>query len=63
LIAGISPYGTEAASELVSSPQYLSQIEHVVPGGFKNANLELVVRTGATRAEASPHQLVSAYAF
>jgi len=62
IIAGIGPYGTEAASELVSS-QYLSQIEHVVPGGFKNANLRLVIRTGATRGEAGPPQLVAAYGF
>jgi len=50
IIAGIGPYGTEAASELVSSPQYLSQIEHLIPSGFKNANLEMVIRTEVTRA-------------
>jgi hypothetical protein len=63
IIAGIGPYGTEAASELVSSPEYLSQIEHIVPGGFKNSNLELVIRTDVTRGEAGPPQLVAAYAF
>ena len=63
IIAGIGPYGTEAASEFVSSPQYLSQIEHLVPGGFRNSNLEMVIKTNVTRGEAGPPQLVAAYAF
>jgi hypothetical protein len=63
MIAGIGPYGTEAASDFVSSPQYLSQIEHLVPAGFKEANLEMVLRTEVTRGEAGPPQLVAAYAF
>ena len=63
IVAGIGPYGTEAASELVSSPQYLSLIEHSVPGGFKNSNLEMVIKTDVTRGEAGPPQLVAAYAF
>jgi hypothetical protein len=63
MIAGIGPYGTEAASEFVSSPQYLSQIEHFVPAGFKEANLEMVLKTEVTRGEAGPPQLVAAYAF
>jgi hypothetical protein len=63
MIAGIGPYGTEAAGEFVSSPQYLSQIEHFVPAGFKEANLEMVLKTEVTRGEAGPPQLVAAYAF
>jgi len=63
MIAGIGPYGTEAASEFVSSPQYLSQVEHLVPAGFKEANLEMVLRTEVTRGEAGPPQLLAAYAF
>jgi hypothetical protein len=63
IVAGIGPYGTEAASELVSSLQYLSQIEHSVPGGFKNSNLEMVIKTDVTRGEAGPPQLVAASPF
>lgn len=63
IIAGIGPYGTEAGSELVSSPQYLSQIEPLVPAGFKDANLEMVIRTNVINGEAGPPQLVAAYAF
>jgi hypothetical protein len=63
VVAGIGPYGTEAASEFVSSPQYADQITRLLPNGFKEANLELVVRTEVTRGEAGPPHLVAAYAF
>lgn len=63
IIAGIGPYGTEASSEFVSSPQYISQVEHLLPGGLKNPNLELVLKTEVTRGEAGPPQLVAGYSF
>jgi hypothetical protein len=63
IIAGIGPYGTEAASEFVSSPQYLDQIEHFVPAGFKDANLEIVIKTDVINGEAGPPHVVAACAF
>jgi hypothetical protein len=63
VIAGIGPYGTEAASEFVSSPQYLSQVEHFIPDGFKEANLEIVIKTDVINGEAGPPHVVAAYAF
>jgi hypothetical protein len=63
VIAGIGPYGTEAASEFVSSPQYLSQVEHLVPTGFREANLEIVIKTDVINGEAGPPHVVAAYAF
>jgi hypothetical protein len=63
IIAGIGPYGTEAASEFVSSPQYLGQVEHFVPAGLKEANLEIVIKTDVINGEAGPPHVVAAYAF
>jgi len=63
IIAGIGPYGTEAASEFVSSPQYLGQIEHFVPAGFREANLEIVIKTDVINGEAGPPHVVAACAF
>jgi hypothetical protein len=63
IVAGIGPYGTEAASEFVSSPQYLSQVEHLVPAGFREANLEIVIKTDVINGEAGPPHVVAAYAF
>ncbi len=63
IIAGLGPYGTEAASEFVSSPQYLGQIEHFVPAGYKESNLEMVIKTDVINGEAGPPHMVAAYAF
>jgi len=63
IIAGVGPYGTEAASDFVSSPRYLSQIDGLVPAGYTQANLEMVLKTELTRGEAGPPQLVAAYSF
>lgn len=63
IIAGVGPYGTEAASDFVSSPRFLSQIDHLVPAGYREANLEMVLKTELTRGEAGPPQLVAAYGF
>jgi hypothetical protein len=63
IVAGLGPYGTQAVSELVSSPQYLNQIERLLPAGLKEANLEVVVRTVVTDGEAGPPQVVATYAF
>lgn len=63
ILAGLGPYGTEAVSELVSSPQYLNQIEKQVANGLKEANLEVVVKTDVINGEAGPPQVVAAYSF
>jgi hypothetical protein len=63
ILAGLGPYGTEAVSELVSSPQYLNQIEKQVSNGLNEANLEVVVKTDVINGEAGPPQVVAAYAF
>jgi hypothetical protein len=63
VVAGLGPYGTEAVSEFVSSPQYLNQIERQVSSGLKEANLEMVIRTDVIGGEAGPPRVVAAYAF
>jgi hypothetical protein len=63
ILAGLGPYGTEAVSELVSSPQYLNQIEQQFSISLKEANLEMVVKTDVINGEAGPPQVVAAYVF
>jgi hypothetical protein len=63
VVAGLGPYGTEAVSEFVSSPQYLNQIDRQLSSGLKEANLEMVIRTDVTGGEAGPPRVVAAYAF
>ena len=63
VIAGLGPYGTEAASEFVQSPQYLAELAAKLPRGWENRNLEAVLKTDVIGAKAGPPVLVSAYSW
>jgi hypothetical protein len=59
VIAGIGPYGTEAASAFVVTPQYLEQIARQLPAGWENRNIEMVLKTEVIDGKAGPPLLVS----
>ncbi len=59
VIAGIGPYGTEAASAFVASPQYLEQIDKQGPTGWENKNLEMVLKSAVIEGKAGPPVLLS----
>lgn len=59
VIAGIGPYGTEAASAFVSSPHDLEQIVKQAPPGWEKKNLEMVIRSEVIDGKAGPPVLVS----
>lgn len=61
VIAGLGPYGTEAASEFVESPQYIAKIAQKLPHGWGNKNIELVIESDVIGENAGPPVLVSAY--
>ncbi|MGO8757283.1 MAG: hypothetical protein ACLQG3_04085 [Terracidiphilus sp.] len=61
VIAGLGPYGTEAASEFVDSPEYLAQIAKKVPAGWEKRNLELILKTQVIGDQAGPPVLISAF--
>jgi hypothetical protein len=61
VIAGLGPYGTEAASEFVKSPQHLAELAAKLPRGWENRNLEVVIKTDVIGAKAGPPVLVSTY--
>jgi hypothetical protein len=63
IIAGLGPYGTEAAGEFVQSPEYLVQLSKMLPPGWKNKNVELVLRTDVIGYNAGPPVLLAAYAW
>ncbi len=60
VIAGIGPYGTEAASEFAASPQYLQENIKKLPTGWENGNLEMVIKTDVIDGKAGPPTLVTA---
>jgi hypothetical protein len=59
VIAGLGPYGTEAASEFVKSPQYLEQFVKTAPRGWESKNLEWVIGTNVIGSKAGPPILTS----
>jgi hypothetical protein len=60
VIAGLGPYGTEAASEFAASPQYLAESLSKLPAGWENWNLEMVIKTNVIDGKAGPPMLVTA---
>jgi hypothetical protein len=59
VIAGIGPYGTEAASAFASTPKYLEQIAKQVPAGWENKNIEMVLKTQVIEGKAGPPMLAA----
>ncbi len=43
-VAGITQYGTEAAADLITKPEFLAEALHDAPPAWQNKNLQLVVR-------------------
>jgi hypothetical protein len=60
-VAGIKSYGTQAAGELVSSPEYLEKALRTAPPDWKRRNLQIVVETTVTDSTSGPPQVVAIY--
>lgn len=58
VLAGLGPYGTEAASEFVDSPEYLAQIAKL-PAGWQNRNVAFVIKSRVIDSEPGPPVLIS----
>lgn len=59
VIAGLGPYGTEAASSFAGSAEYLQQIPRHVAPGWENKNLEVVLKTEVLDGKPGPPVLIS----
>lgn len=59
VVAGLGPYGTEAASAFVSAPEYMEQIIRQAPAGWENKNLEMVIKSEVIDGKAGPPVLVT----
>lgn len=59
VVAGVGPYGTEAASAFVGSEQYLEQINKQVSPGWEGRNLEVVLKSEVIDGKAGPPVLAS----
>jgi hypothetical protein len=59
VVAGLGPFGTEAASAFAVSPQYLEQIATQAPADWENKNIEMVLKTEVIDGKAGPPVLVA----
>jgi hypothetical protein len=59
IVAGIGAYGTQAASEALTTPADLDRLLAGVPRRWEDGNIELVLKTAIINGEAGPATLVS----
>jgi len=60
-IAGITQYGTEAAGDLVSSPDLMAEALHDAPKGWQTQNLQLVLHVKVISGAPSAPKVVAQY--
>jgi hypothetical protein len=60
-IGGLRAAGTQAAGELISDPQYLTEALRNAPKDWSKRNVQIVVQTKVTDAIPSPPQVVATY--
>lgn len=59
VVAGLGPYGTEAASDFVATPRYLEQIVKEFPAGWDGKNVEVVLKSDVIDGKPGPPVVVS----
>jgi hypothetical protein len=60
-IAGITQYGTEAASDLVTNPELLAEALRGAPAGWQKKNLQLVLYSRVIAGAPASPQVVASY--
>ncbi len=59
--AGITDYGTAAAGEFLTNPEYLSQIVRQAPSDWQHKNMQVVLATKVIDGTAGPPQILATY--
>jgi len=58
IMAGLGPYGTTAASEFVTNPEYFRQFTSKAPRGWEQKNIEIVLSTEVVDGRSSPPHMI-----
>jgi len=61
VVAGIKSYGTQAAGEFVSNPEYLEKALRSAPPDWPRKNLQIVIETPVTDFLPGPPQAIAIY--
>jgi hypothetical protein len=59
VIAGISPYGTIAASEFVTRPEYFQQFIDAAPKGWEKRDIQIVLSTDLVNSRSAPPRMIA----
>jgi len=59
--AGLLGYGTMAAGEFLTSPEYLAAIAKVAPNDWEHKNLQVVLSTKVIRGNSGPPRVLATY--
>jgi hypothetical protein len=60
-VAGIQSYGTQAAGEFVSSPEYLQAALRKAPPDWERKNMQIVLQTPVIDGLPGPAEVVAIY--
>jgi hypothetical protein len=61
VLAGLGNYGTSAAGEFVTSPDYLQKFAETAPTGWERRNIEFVIATRVQDGIAGPPRIVASH--
>ncbi|MDR3793025.1 MAG: hypothetical protein P4L03_06560 [Terracidiphilus sp.] len=59
IVAGVGPYGTEAASDFISSFAHLDELQKKMPAGWENKDFEVILRTDIIDSKAGPPAMIA----
>lgn len=59
IVAGLGPYGTTAASEFVSTPEYFREFSSQAPRGWQNKDIEIVLSTDVIDGHSAPPRVIA----
>ena len=59
--AGITQYGTRAAGEFLTSPQFMDMLAASAPGDWAKKNLQVLLRTKIVDDTPGPPSIVTTY--
>ncbi len=61
LAAGLTHFGTSAASEAICDPAYLEEVVRTAPAGWRDKNVQIVISTALSGANSGPPQVLASY--
>ena len=61
IVGGISAFGTQAASEFLTSRPALAELASAAPDGWERKNIEIVISTDIIRGVSGPAKIAATY--